>query len=732
MALRDFLFGFKFIATDYVSPVLKNIQGRIEAVNEQVKATASWREVGTNMAVVGAGIAAVGGGVALTLKRFVDSAADIDEHLRHLSTTLDSGAAGVRELAQAHELAAKWSVRYNYAQKDIIDNLYKSISFTGDYNSGLAVTMNSLAVAKGNLGDATKVGESLSIMLNDWPGKVGHTADQAQRLADLLAYTSRHGPFEDVGQLTAGLDVAIGSVKAVGLSAEDTMAMLQAYSRVGMVGTEAGTAMMETLQAFAKGKLQTDLGVALATTKSGALDMIGTMVNLRRELGSGVITVNQWQRAVAALGIRGQRALAVNVDDLVAFQKQLYDPSVIKGAAMQGATEMMGAFSEQMGVLGKKWDILSEMLGRDLLGPIQRIGSALGHVLDATISFATAHPQIVKFVVTFAAIGAAIAVVVGGAAALVGGLMMAASFLPIGGGILATIGLIGTAIAGVSAAVITFRGLFSGAFSALSHPIDAVIGKVKALWNSIDIGARLAGAAVIGFVAPMYLGSAATAAWSAAIVVARGAVAAWSAVTDAAAIKQAALAVASKAWAIAQGVASAATGIWTAAQWALNAAWAANPIGLVIGGALLLGAVIYEVYEHTKLFGETWRAVSGVFEATVGTISAAAVAVGGAVVSAFKGFGNWFAGWAATIGKVMYSAGANLIKQLVAGIESMAMAPVHAVEKVAAAIRAYLPFSPAHEGPLRTLNRVRIIETIADTIQPGPAVNAMRLSLIHI
>ena len=54
MALRDFLFGFKFLATDYVSPVLKNIETRIEAVNQQVKNTARWREAGTNLAYMSA------------------------------------------------------------------------------------------------------------------------------------------------------------------------------------------------------------------------------------------------------------------------------------------------------------------------------------------------------------------------------------------------------------------------------------------------------------------------------------------------------------------------------------------------------------------------------------------------------------------------------------------------------------------------------------------------------
>ena len=461
MALRDFLFGFKFLATDYVSPVLKNIERGIDAVNEQVKNTARWRETATNLGMLGAGMIGLGGGVGYVIKGFVDNAADLDEHLRHLSTTLDSGAAGVRELAQAHQLAAKWSVQYNYAQKDIIDNLYKSISFTGSYAAGLAVTNASLAVAKGNMGDVATTGQSLSIMLNDWPGKVGQTAAQVKHLADLVAHTSRHGAFGSVNDLTSAVSIAAGSIKAAGLGPEDTMALVQAYSRVGMVGTEAGSAIIETLSAFSKGKLQKELGVALATTRSGALDVIGTMVNLRHEMGSGVITAQQFQRASAALGIRGERALAVDVNALVDFRKQLSNPNLINGAAMQGAMTMMGAFNEQMGSLGKRFDILSEALGTPLLGPITSIGKAMGYVLDEVTAFVNYAPGVAKWAVIGAAVGSAILVVGGGLLVATGALFAAFSFLP--------------AMATVTAAV---GGAFSFLGSAATFAWTAVTGPI--------------------------------------------------------------------------------------------------------------------------------------------------------------------------------------------------------------------------------------------------------------
>ncbi|TRZ71709.1 MAG: phage tail tape measure protein, partial [Bacteroidetes bacterium] len=78
------------------------------------------------------------------------------------------------------------------------------------------------------------------------------------------------------------------------------------------------------------------------------------------------------------------------------------------------------------------------------------------------------------------------------------------------------------------------------------------------------------------------------------------------------------------------------------------------------------------------------------------------------------------------IGKVFYNAGKNLINMLWQGMKSLAMKPVELIMKVAKSIRKYLPFSPAQEGPLKDIHRVKIIETIAQTMKPGPMLKAMR------
>lgn len=78
-----------------------------------------------------------------------------------------------------------------------------------------------------------------------------------------------------------------------------------------------------------------------------------------------------------------------------------------------------------------------------------------------------------------------------------------------------------------------------------------------------------------------------------------------------------------------------------------------------------------------------------------------------------KGF---FVNLWAGIKTVFYEAGKGLMNMLWKGIEIMIKKPIEAIKKMAKKIRDYLPFSPAKEGPLRDIHRVRIVETIAEGI----------------
>ncbi len=80
----------------------------------------------------------------------------------------------------------------------------------------------------------------------------------------------------------------------------------------------------------------------------------------------------------------------------------------------------------------------------------------------------------------------------------------------------------------------------------------------------------------------------------------------------------------------------------------------------------------------------------------------------------------------------LYDAGVKLVKTLWEGIKSFANKPVEEFRNIVQKIRNMLPFSPAKEGPLKDIHRIKLIETIAQSIKPQPLITAMRNTLSHI
>ncbi|MEM5854053.1 MAG: phage tail tape measure protein [Candidatus Aenigmatarchaeota archaeon] len=77
----------------------------------------------------------------------------------------------------------------------------------------------------------------------------------------------------------------------------------------------------------------------------------------------------------------------------------------------------------------------------------------------------------------------------------------------------------------------------------------------------------------------------------------------------------------------------------------------------------------------------------------------------------------------------LFEAGKKIIETLWQGMKNVAMKPVQVIQEIAQKIRNLLPFSSAKEGPLAMLHKVRIIETIADTVKPQPLIKSFTQAL---
>jgi len=140
-----------------------------------------------------------------------------------------------------------------------------------------------------------------------------------------------------------------------------------------------------------------------------------------------------------------------------------------------------------------------------------------------------------------------------------------------------------------------------------------------------------------------------------------------------------------KAVAIFKTVASAIS-IVTGAIRVMGIAMMANPITLVLAGIAAAAVAIYTYWDEIKAFlTSSW---------------------------------SW-----------MKEAGANIVKSIREGVASAWGGFISFWEKRIQAIRDFLPFSPAKTGPLKDIHRVKIVETLAQSIKPAPLQNAMNSAL---
>lgn len=124
-----------------------------------------------------------------------------------------------------------------------------------------------------------------------------------------------------------------------------------------------------------------------------------------------------------------------------------------------------------------------------------------------------------------------------------------------------------------------------------------------------------------------------------------------------------------------------------------------------IGKLLMLSFMPFVlIYKHwngiKEWFHKMWEKVKGVFVAHIK--------------------------WLFSLGVKFFEAGANIVRSIANGIKKMIKMPVELIKGMVGKIRNLLPFSPAKEGPLRDIHKIRLIETIAESIKPAALMDKMR------
>ena len=199
-------------------------------------------------------------------------------------------------------------------------------------------------------------------------------------------------------------------------------------------------------------------------------------------------------------------------------------------------------------------------------------------------------------------------------------------------------------------------------------------------------------------------------------------------------------------WSVAQKAAAGASAFLGGAVRALNYIFVSTPIGFIaIAIASAAGLIIANWGKVQQFFANLWAGITNIFSKARDMIVEYGLYMLGPVGAIIK---NWdkiqeffsqlwpkvrkkfsdFLDYVLSIPSRMFQAGQNIVNSIGDGIKSYASKPINAIKNIVKKIRDFLPFSPAKEGALRDIHRIRLVETIAETIKPGPMIKAMRVT----
>lgn len=170
----------------------------------------------------------------------------------------------------------------------------------------------------------------------------------------------------------------------------------------------------------------------------------------------------------------------------------------------------------------------------------------------------------------------------------------------------------------------------------------------------------------------------------------------------------------------------------------------ANPITWYVAAAVALGAAAYFIIKNwdkvsaffsrlwvgiKNAFSKGWQGIKGLLLNFTpgGLIIKHWQPIAGMFTNIWENVKNVFTGvwkWVTGLGAKFFDAGKNIVASVWNGMKAMAAKPVELIANITKKIRDHLPFSPAKAGALRDIHRIKLVETVAQSIRPRPLLAA--------
>lgn len=457
-------------AVGYLDLDTSKFQNALKTAGQQLKGfTDSTTSTGDKMTSLGAGLKTVGSNMSKYVTvplagigaASVKTAADFEKSMDNVSAL--SGATG-DDLKKLENLAREMGSTTQFSASEAADALgYMALAgWDTEQSMGALPGVLDLAAASNmQLAEA-------SDMVTDYLSAFGEEADQAGRMADVLAYAQANSN-TSTQQLGEAFKNCAVNANSFGLDIEQTTALLGKLGDQGLKGSEAGTALNAVFRDMSS-KMK-DGAIQIGNTSVKITDANGNFKSMT-EIIAGVEKatdgLSESEKMVAlqstftadsikAMGI----FMNTGADNIEAFTNELYKSD---GAASDMAATMNDNLSGQLTALGSAVEGAGISIGNALLPVIKQLVEWINNLVTW---FNNLSPGIQTAITIFGLVVAAI------------------------GPVLLIVGQLCTAIGGL----ITFfgaggvgAGVLSAAIGALSGPVGIAIGIITAL---IAIGTLL-------------------------------------------------------------------------------------------------------------------------------------------------------------------------------------------------------------------------------------------------
>lgn len=762
-------FGLVISAIDKASSVLKGVVGAFGAVT---KAGDAMGKAAAGLRVARENIDDFSGRVRGGLRSILAPSQEVEAALMRLAVIVPPALGDVNAvLDRTRASALAWQSAHVQSAAAYVDTSHAMVVAGLSEASAISATETALRVATGTSSEASGVAETLAIAYAQMGDHTRDAGAEMARLGDVLTRVKQVFPQVDVAALSDPMKDAVPAAKLARVNFEQLTTVLGALNAAGIKGGESGAAvadMMKNLTPAING-----LGFQVAKTADGNVNLIGTLQGLEHRFGPiAQMAPDMRAKLEAAFGPAAFKALTMLSGQTDKLSASLGRVQSSAGAAAQAQAMLEGTTGAQMRIAQQQIDAVKVEIAQGLTPAILELAPVITGAVKALGEFATAHPEITAVVGSIAAMTVVAAAVIspilsaGGAIASLGATLFGTgAILPeFIAGLMGTAAAEGTAAAG------------AGAFAAalLANPLTWIIAAIIALAAVVYIYWE----PISGFFVDLWakIKEAFIGAWDALVGAWNGLIAwftglfggirdafkesfikgVWKVFTTLSPI-----AILAKLWlAIIPWMA----GLWVkigAAVWdglqalaGLQAklyAWVWNALksafGRVVGyltgvwndikaafdrGILQGLAALFMRFSPVAWIMRAWNAVveylfgislvdagARILDTFIAGVRAVGSTIKAGISSDLDRVFSFLSGFS------LAQAGANIVGTIVDGMRSMANAPVEAMTDIVTKVRRLLPFSPAKDGPLRDLHKIKLVETVAASVKPAPLVDAM-------